>query len=231
MNHAPQSSNMPGAYVFDAYGTLFDVHSAVARFRQDIGPNADRLSSIWRDKQLQYTWVRSLAGRHKPFHEVTAAALDFALEIVGDVYKDVRGDLLNAYMTLDTYPEVPEVLATLKRGGAQLAILSNGSPEMLEAAVGSAEIGNLLDNVFSVEQIGIYKPDPRVYEIVTDTYQCAPGSISFQSSNRWDIAGAASFGFRTTWINRFSQPDEFMDMPADRTFASLRPLLASPLPA
>ncbi len=213
------------AYVFDAYGTLFDVHSAAGRLQHEIGPCADQLSNIWRTKQLLYTWIRSMIGRHKPFHEITAEALDFAIESVGGVPEGTRNGLLNAYMTLDAYPEVRDVLGSLKRSGARLAVLSNGSPMMLEAAVRSAGIADVLDDVFSIEQVGIYKPDPRVYALVTDAYGCLPAEVSFQSSNRWDIAGAKAFGFHTLWINRFDQPDELKDMAPDRVVASLDPLL------
>lgn len=216
---------MPAAYVFDAYGTLFDVHSAVGRLRDDIGPDADRLSALWRDKQLQYTWVRSLAGRMKPFHEVTADALDFAAATVGGITPDLRDRLLDAYQTLDAYPEVPPVLAALKAQGARLAILSNGSPQMLDAAVASAGLSDMLDAVLSIETVGIYKPDRRVYALATDVLGCGAADVAFQSSNRWDIAGATAFGFATTWINRFGQPDEFADMPPRQVLSDLRGLI------
>ncbi|MGI9405917.1 MAG: haloacid dehalogenase type II [Hyphomicrobiaceae bacterium] len=213
------------AYVFDAYGTLFDVHSAVGRFRDDVGEVADQLSSLWRDKQLQYTWVRTLAERHKPFHEVTADGLDFAIAAVGGVPAGVREKLLDAYMTLDAYPEVPEVLAALKGRGAKLAILSNGSPEMLEAAVTSSGIADLLDASLSIEDVGVFKPSPQVYQLAVDRLGVAAGDVSFQSSNRWDVAGAAAFGFDCVWINRFNQPDEFDDMTPRMTISSLSPLV------
>lgn len=212
------------AYVFDAYGTLFDVHSAVGRFRDDIGDKADQLSALWRDKQLQYTWVRALAGRHKPFDAVTADGLDFAIAAVGGVPGGVRDKLLEAYMTLDAYPEVPEVLRQLKDGGAKLAILSNGSPGMLEAAVNSSGIAELLDATLSVEDVGVFKPDPKVYQLAVDRLGVAAGEISFQSSNRWDVAGAVSYGFNCVWINRFNQPDEFDDMAPGHVITSLSPL-------
>lgn len=212
------------AYVFDAYGTLFDVHSAVGRFRDDIGDKADQLSALWRDKQLQYTWVRALAQRHEPFDKVTADGLDFAIAAVGGVADGVRDKLLDAYMTLDAYPEVPEVLRQLKDGGAKLAILSNGSPGMLEAAVNSSGIADVLDATLSVEDVGIFKPDPKVYRLAVDRLGVSPGDISFQSSNRWDIAGAVAFGLRCVWINRFNQPDEFGDLAPGHVISTLSPL-------
>ncbi len=212
------------AYVFDAYGTLFDVHSAVGRYRGELGDVADQLSMTWRDKQLQYTWVRALVGRHKPFDEVTADGLDFAIASVGGIADGLRQKLLDAYMTLDAYPEVRGVLSTLKAKGAKLAILSNGAPQMLEAAVTSSGISDLLDASLSIEDVGIYKPDPRVYQLAVDRLGVAVGDISFQSSNRWDIAGAKAFGFRCVWINRFGQPDEFADMIPDTVLTSLAPL-------
>lgn len=215
----------PKAFVFDAYGTLFDVHSAAGRLRAEIGPKADQLSGLWRDKQLQYTWVRSMAGHHKPFDQITADGLDFAIAAVGGIADGVRQKLLDAYLALDAYGEVVEVLGALKQKGARLAILSNGSPAMLAAAVSSSGLGDLLDDVLSIEEVGIYKPDPRVYALASERLGAAPNEVSFQSSNRWDIAGAKSFGFRTTWINRFDQPDEFPDLPADRIVETLHPLL------
>ncbi|GBF28097.1 (S)-2-haloacid dehalogenase 4A [bacterium MnTg02] len=215
----------PKAYIFDAYGTLFDVHSAAGRLKDEIGPNADKLSQIWRDKQLQYTWIRALTGRHMNFESVTAAGLDFAIEAVGSVPEGIREKLLDAYMTLDAYPEVRDVLTALKNAGARLAILSNGTPNMLEAAVRSSQIGDLLDANISIEQAGIYKPSPKVYQLGVDTFSVPASEMSFQSSNRWDIAGAHAFGYRTMWINRTGQPDELLDMPPDRTVDTLRPLL------
>ena len=217
--------NIPAIYAFDAYGTLFDVHSAAARLEAVIGPRAGRLSEIWRDKQLQYTWVRALMDRHQDFEAVTEAALDYAIAMVGGLDAGVREQLLDAYLSLDAYGEVRAVLSDLKAAGARLAILSNGTPRMLDAAVRSSGLEGLFDAVLSIEQAGIYKPSPRVYRLVTDTFDIAPEAVSFQSSNRWDVAGASAFGFRTVWVNRTGQADEFPDLPADRIVEDLRPLL------
>ncbi|MBO6757778.1 MAG: haloacid dehalogenase type II [Roseibium sp.] len=199
------------AYVFDAYGTLFDVHAAVRRHAEKLGPDAQRLSSFWREKQLEYSWVRALMGQYKDFWVLTQEALDTAFALVPSADRSMRDDLLNAYWTLDCYAEVPEVLTSLKASGAKLAILSNGSPAMLEAAVNAAGLADLLDDVFSVDPLQTFKTDPKVYEMATLAYRVYPDAVSFQSSNRWDIAGATAFGFRTVWMNRTGMPDEYAD--------------------
>ncbi|GGB50420.1 haloacid dehalogenase [Roseibium aquae] len=200
------------AYVFDAYGTLFDVHAAVRRHAEKLGPDSQRLSALWREKQLEYSWVRALMGQYKDFWVLTQEALDTAFALVPSADKSLKDDLLNAYWTLDCYPEVPEVLTQLKTTGAKMAILSNGSPEMLDAAVKAAGLADLLDDVFSVDELKTYKTDPRVYELATFAYRVYPDAVSFQSSNRWDIAGATAFGFRTVWMNRTGMPDEYLDL-------------------
>lgn len=196
------------ACVFDAYGTLFDVHSAVGRHEGRIGEQADAVSNLWRLKQLQYTWLRSLMGKHVDFWQLTGDALDFALEAHGVADKVLRDDLMSAYMGLDAYPEVRGTLEKLKQAGLRTAILSNGSPAMLESAVDNAGIGDLIDENLSVEEVGIYKPDPRVYQLALDRLDVTREQVSFQSSNAWDAVGAATFGFRVAWINRFGQGRE-----------------------
>lgn len=193
------------ACVFDAYGTLFDVHSAVGRHRARLGDQADSVSMLWRSKQLEYTWLRSLMGAHADFWTVTGDALDFALDAHSITDAGLREDLLNAYLSLDAYPEVGAVLKTLKQGGMKTAILSNGSPKMLSAAVKSSGIEDLLDANLSVEQVGIYKPDFRVYQLAVDQLGVDATHISFQSSNSFDAVGAAAFGFKVAWVNRFGQ--------------------------
>lgn len=205
----------PAVFVFDAYGTLFDVHSAAARHAGEIGPHADRLSQIWRLKQLEYTWIRAAAGRHGTFRAMTEQGLDYAIASVGGVAPGVREKLLAAYDTLLAYPEVPAMLARLKAAGARTAILSNGDPDMLASAVRSAGLDGSLDDVISIADAGIFKPAMRVYALATERFGVAPHAISFQSSNRWDVAGAKVFGFRTVWINRLGAPDEYTDLPAD----------------
>lgn len=213
------------AFVFDAYGTLFDVHSAAAKYKDDIGADWDRLSQTWRAKHLEYSWIYGRIGQPKTFWELTAASLDYAVATVGGVPVGVRDNLLNAYMTLDAYPEVREVLAGLKASGAMTAILSNGDPKMLDAAVASAGIGGVLDASISVSEAGTFKPDFKVYELATARFQCTPGEICFQSSNRWDAAAAKAFGCDVVWINRFAMPAEYDDLTPDRTVSDLRPLL------
>lgn len=209
------------ACVFDAYGTLFDVHSAVGRLRADVGPKADDLSGIWRTKQLEYTWLRSLMGEYQDFWQVTGDALDYALAATGVDPGPIRDRLMDAYLSLDAYPEVPAMLARLKAAGIKLAILSNGEPNMLEAAVKGAGIGNLLDEVLSVDALGIYKPHPSVYQLAVDRLAVKADAIAFQSSNAWDVHGAAVFGFRPVWINRFGAPVERLPGGAEHELTDL----------
>ncbi len=208
-------------YVFDAYGTLFDVHSAVGRYRDEVGPKADLLSAIWRAKQLEYTWIHARVERPATFAALTEQGLDFAIAAIGGVQKGLREELLSAYRSLLPYPEVPDVLDDLKGAGARLAILSNGDPEMLDAAVHSAGFDGIFDAVLSVSQVGIFKPASACYKMATGFFGVEPAAISFQSSNRWDIAGASAFGFSTVWINRAGAPDEYPDMPASRIIKDL----------
>ena len=212
------------AYIFDASGTLFDVHAAVRRHAGRIGADGPLLSEIWRAKQLEYSWVRTLMGSYADFWQLTEQALDFALAKVPSADKSLRGDLLDAYWKLDCYPEVPAVLKALKTDGARLAILSNGSPEMLESAVKSAALDQILDEIFSVDTVRRFKTDPSTYDLVTSGWKLYPDAVSFQSSNRWDIAGATRFGFRTVWINRTAQPDEYDDLKPSIILPSLEGL-------
>ena len=202
-----------GTYVFDAYGTLFDVHAAVRRCSAAIGPEGQRVSEIWRAKQLEYSWVRALMGRYRDFWTLTEEALDYAIAVAAPDKAALKPALLDAYRRIDAYPDVRRVLERLKRRGARLLILSNGSAEMLAAATASAGIKDLLDAVISVDSIRSYKTDPRVYELVVERLRLDPPSISFQSSNRWDVAGAVAYGFRAIWVNRTAQPNEYGDLP------------------
>jgi 2-haloacid dehalogenase len=215
-------------YVFDAYGTLFDVHSAVARHRGAVGPKADVLSETWRTKQLEYAWTRTLMGRYRDFWALTEEALDVAAARVGGLAPELRVLLLDAYLELAAYPEVAGVLTALRARGAKTAILSNGSPDMLDAAISAAGLAPLLDAALSVDPLRLFKTDPRAYALVGERFGAAPHEVSFQSSNRWDVAGAAAFGFRTVWINRAGAPDEYADLPPERVLDSLGGLLASP---
>ena len=199
--------------VFDAYGTLFDVHAAAAALKQEIGPKADQLSATWRTKQLEYTWLRSLMPAYKPFWDVTQDGLDYALEEAGLLdHADLRQKLLDLYFKLAAYPEVPDMLAQLRAKGLKTAILSNGSMDMLKGAVDSAGIGDHLDAILSVETVGIFKPDPRVYQLVTDHFDLPDrSSVAFMSSNGWDASGASYYGFQTVWVNRFGKPWERLE--------------------
>jgi 2-haloacid dehalogenase len=196
------------ACVFDAYGTLFDFNAAAARCRDALSDKAEKLGAIWREKQLQYTWLRSLIGQHVDFWQVTGDALDFAMETVGIKDRALRQRLMDLYLTLDTFPEVPAVLEQLKSGGMKTAILSNGSPDMLSAAAKGAGISQFLDAVLSIEDVGIYKPHPSVYQLAVDALDMEAKAICFQSSNAWDAYGASSFGFRVVWCNRYGQSPE-----------------------
>ena len=205
---------MHAVYVFDAYGTLFDTGAAVARHAEGLGEAGLRLAEIWRRKQLEYSWVRTLMGdRERNFWALTEDALDYAFAKVPEADRGMREALLEAYRDLDTFAEVPRALKALRDAGARLAILSNGSRAMLERAVRAAHIETLLDRVFSAEDVGVYKTAPEIYDLVTTTFRLYPSAVSFQSSNRWDVAGATRFGFRTVWINRTGEPDEYPDLP------------------
>lgn len=212
------------AGVFDAYGTLFDVHSAVGKHRERLGNIADQVSSVWRTKQLEYTWLRSLMRRHADFWQVTQDALDFAFDMYTVKDSDLKKVLLEAYLQLDCYPEVPEALSELKSRGFKIAILSNGTPKMLEAAVMNSGLETMIPEIFSVEKAGVFKPDPRVYQIAVDELNVKPEEIAFQSSNAWDASGAAAFGFKVAWINRFSQSPERLPGKPDVEIQSLSEL-------
>lgn len=199
----------PAALVFDAYGTLFDVHAALRQHRAAAGPDAERFSEIWRAKQLEYTWTLTLAGRYEDFWTLTERALDYAFARVPSVDRSLRVQLLEAYFALDAFPDARAALAALKRKGHRTAILSNGSSRMLAAAVSNAGIGGDLDAVLSVDAVKMYKPRPEVYALVTDRFGIEPAEVTFASSNRWDVMGASSFGFGCVWVNRAGMPDEY----------------------
>src|SRR5262249_51899389 len=199
------------AVVFDAYGTLLDFNSAVAREGAALGDKAAALSALWRRKQLEYSWLRSLMGRHADFRQVTGDGLDYALGELGIAAAGPQRDglkerLLACYDRLEAYPEVPAMLAAIKRSGLPPAILSNGTPGVLGGAVPAAGLEGSLDAVLSVEAAGIFKPHPSAYALATRRFACAPPAIAFISSNGWDIAGASAFGFHAIWINRAGAP-------------------------
>ena len=214
---------MPRAFVFDAYGTLFDVHAAIARHRDAAGPDADRFSETWRTKQLEYAWLLSAAGHYVDFWTLTERALDYAFARVPSVDTALRATLLDAYFKLDAFPDARAALKVLKAKGMRTAILSNGTPQMLQGAVEAARIGGDLDAVLSVDAIRIYKPRPEVYGLVTEHFKLAPADVVFVSSNRWDIMGAAAFGFHTVWVNRANMPEEY-GTPPNTVLVDLRGL-------
>jgi len=205
--------------VFDAYGTLFDVNAAARAVAAEPGQEAfaavwQDVSAHWRAKQLQYTWIRALTGQHTDFWQVTQDGLDWALEKAGQTDTDLRERLLGLYFNLAAFAEVPAMLAALKAAGMNTAILSNGSPPMLKGAVDSAGVGGVLDDVLSVETVGIFKPDPSVYGLVTDRFGCARDEVLFVSSNGWDATSARAYGFRVLWVNRAGEPlDRLPDAP------------------
>jgi 2-haloacid dehalogenase len=198
--------------IFDAYGTLFDVAAAAREAAAEPGREVfaehwPRIAADWRAKQLSYTWLRAVTGDHTDFWEVTQNGLDWALEAAG-MHEDeeLRQRLLDLYWELSAFPEVPEMLRALKQAGLNTAILSNGSPDMLDGAVRSAGLGDLLDDVLSVESVGVFKPHSSVYDLVGKRFSCAEEEVLFVSSNNWDAAAASGYGFRTVWVNRAGEP-------------------------
>jgi len=214
------------ACVFDAYGTLFDFASAAKGCRDVLGDDTDRLTTLWRDKQLQYTWLRAVQGRHAEFWQVTGEALDYSLDTLGIDRPGLRDRLMALYLSLDAFPEVPETLRRLKAAGLRTAILSNGSPRMLEAVVKGAKLDGLLDAVLSVEAVGVYKPHPRVYQLAVDRLAVPATAIAFQSSNAWDAYAASAFGIKVVWCNRYGQRRERLPGAPDREIRSLAELPA-----
>jgi 2-haloacid dehalogenase len=194
--------------VFDAYGTLYDFNSAVARHRAAIGPKAETLSAMWRDKQIQYTWLRNSMGDYAPFWQVTGEALDHCLTAQGIADPSVREKLLGAYLALDPYPEAAATLDRLRRASVRCAILSNGNPEMLDPMVKASGLADRFEAVWSVDAVKVFKVDPRTYSMVEARCGVKPANVCFLSSNCWDAHGAARFGFNVVWVNRASAPDD-----------------------
>lgn len=199
------------AAIFDAYGTLLDVHAAMGLHAVRIGSNWQAISTDWRNKQLEYSWVRSLAGpaQHRDFWALTQEALAWVAAKHGIQDAAILTDILNAYRHLQAYAEVPAMLRTLQDRGVARVILSNGEPGMLADAVQSAGIAGLLDDVLSAETVGVFKPDPRIYRLCTERFGLPPEEMAFLSSNPWDAYGAREFGFQVFWVNRTNQPDEY----------------------
>ncbi len=212
------------ALAFDAYGTLFDVHSVIALCDQHFPGQGTALSNAWRGKQLEYTWLRSLMGRYKDFWQVTESALVFACKRLNlPLPSATRGQLMDAYLHLDPFPEVPQALRSLSH--YRLAILSNGSPRMLRAAVESSRLQGVFSNIISVDAVKIYKSSPRVYQLACKKMRVARNAMGFISSNFWDVAGAKSFGYWTCWVNRGKAPADELGLAPDATVDTLADLV------
>ena len=189
------------AIIFDAYGTLFDVNSAAEKCKDKIGDKWEGFANYWRTTQLEYTWLRSLMKRHKDFWQVTEDSLDKSMKAFS-INAAMKGELLNLYKVLSTFEEVPEVLKTLKQKGFKLGILSNGTPSLLKELVESNKLDNIFDDLFSIEDVGIYKPDSKVYDIPINKYKIAKAEIAFLSANTWDVSGGGNYGYNCVWVNR-----------------------------
>ncbi|HEY1720847.1 MAG TPA: haloacid dehalogenase type II [Magnetospirillaceae bacterium] len=198
------------ACVFDAYGTLFDLDKIASVARDALGDREKPLSQLWRAKQLEYSWLRSLMGRHADFWHVTGESLDYALASLGIDDPSLRAKLMEAYLSPPAFDDVTSTLKSLRTAEFKLTILSNGSPTMLTSAIKGANLNDLLDKPLSVETVGVFKPHPSVYRLATDAFDCQPTQIAFISSNGWDIAGASAFGFQTVWVNRRKAPREIL---------------------
>ena len=228
----PREARRPRVAVFDAYGTLLDVHAAVGRHAARLGDKAAPLSTLWRTKQLEATWILSATGAYEDFWAITDRALGHAMQVQGVADPALRADLLSAYRELGAYPDAAPTLEALRAAGLATAILSNGAPEMLAAAVEAGGLGPLLDGVLSVHPLRRYKPDPSVYALATERFGCQPHEVAFVSSNAWDAYGAARFGFRVFWANRGAGPVEYwLDELAEAVLPgldALPPLLLAP---
>ena len=212
------------AIVFDAYGTLFDVNSAAEKSKNKIGNKWENFANFWRTTQLEYTWLRSLMKKHKNFWKITEDSLDKSMETF-QIDKSLRNDLLSLYKELSPYPEVKNVLENLKKKSFKLAILSNGTPELLNHLVKSSDLENLFDDIFSVEEVKIYKPDPKVYDIPVNKYKVSKGEITFLSANTWDVSGAGNYGYNSIWVNRNNSVFDKLDYKPKNEVKNLKQLL------
>ena len=210
--------------IFDAYGTLFDVNSAAEKCKDKIGDKWENFSNFWRTTQLEYTWLRSLMKRHKNFWQITEDSLDKSMNVFS-IDKSMKNELLDLYKTLTPYPEIKEVLQNLKNKNLRLAILSNGTPALLQELVSSNKMNNLFDDLFSVEEVEVYKPDPKVYEIPVKKYNVKPSEITFLSANTWDVAGAGNYGYNSVWVNRNNSKFDNLDYQPKNKIINLSQLL------
>ena len=212
------------AVVFDAYGTLFDVNSAAKRCKDKIGAKWETFANFWRTTQLEYTWLRSLMKRHKNFWDITEDSLDKSMKVF-NIDKNMKNELLSLYKTLSPYPEVKGVLEDLKKKNLKLAILSNGTHDLLNELVESNKLYNLFDDLFSIEEVKIYKPDPRVYELPIKKYKIKSDEITFLSANTWDVSGAGNFGYNSIWVNRHNSVFDILDFQPENEISNLTQLL------
>ena len=212
------------AVVFDAYGTLFDVNSAAKRCKDKIGAKWETFANFWRTTQLEYTWLRSLMKRHKNFWDITEDSLDKSMKVF-NINKNMKNELLSLYKILSPYPEVRGVLEDLKKKNFKLAILSNGTPDLLNELVENNKLNNLFDDLFSIEEVKIYKPDPRVYEIPIRKYKIKSDEITFLSANTWDVSGGGNFGYNSIWVNRHNSVFDILDFQPKNEISNLTQLL------
>ena len=212
------------AVVFDAYGTLFDVNSAAEKCKDKIGVKWEIFANFWRTTQLEYTWLRSLMKRHKNFWDVTEDSLDKSMKVF-NINKNMKNELLSLYKILSPYPEVRGVLEDLKKKKFKLAILSNGTPDLLNELVESNKLNNLFDDLFSIEEVKIYKPDPKVYELPIKKYRIKSDEITFLSANTWDVSGGGNFGYNSIWVNRHNSVFDILDFQPKNEISNLTQLL------
>ena len=212
------------AIVFDAYGTLFDVNSAAEKCKDKIGSKWEAFANHWRTTQLEYTWLRSLMNRHKNFWDVTEDSLDKSIRVFS-IDKNMKNDLLNLYKILSPYPEVKEVLENLKKKSFKLAILSNGTPSLLSDLIKNSDLNNLFDDLFSVEEVKVYKPDSRVYELPVKKYNVKADEVTFLSANTWDVSGGGNFGYNSIWVNRNKSEFDILDYQPKNEINNLKQLL------
>ena len=212
------------AIIFDAYGTLFDVNSAAEKCKDKIGDKWEAFANYWRTTQLEYTWLRSLMKRHKDFWQVTEDSLDKSMKVF-NIDNSMRNELLDLYKILSPYSEVPEVLKSLKEKNYKLSILSNGTPSLLNELVKSNNLENLFDDIFSIEEVGIYKPDSRVYDMPIKNYKIQNNEVAFLSANTWDVSGGGNYGFNSIWVNRNNNIFDNLDFKPEHQIKSLKELI------
>jgi len=212
------------AIVFDAYGTLFDVNSAAEKCKDKIGIKWESFANFWRTTQLEYTWLRSLMKRHKDFWQITEDSLDKSMKVF-NIDIRMKNELLNLYKVLSPYPEVKEVLEIYKKKNYKLAILSNGTPALLENLVKSNNLNNLFDDLFSIEEVKIYKPDSKVYDLPIKKYKIEPHEITFLSANTWDVSGGGNYGYNSIWVNRNKSKFDNLDYQPVNEVGNLSQLL------